>query len=279
VENRSPTEHTAPIGVFDSGVGGLTVARELVRRLPLERVLYVADQLHVPYGGRPLEQIRSFATSLSDHLFNNGAKRVVMACNISSATALDRVRERFGADRVLGVIEHGARAAIAATKNGRIGVLATQGTVATSAYTKALHALDPHARVVEIACPRFVPLIEKNELEGAEAEDAAHEYLGPLLAASTDTIILGCTHYPFLSPLLERLAKERALFVDPACATVDALARNLAERGSTAEMKSELPHRLATTGDVEIFRNQLKVFWPDLRGEVSVEHLTDAVFA
>ena len=278
MENRGQPEHTAPIGVFDSGVGGLTIARELVRRLPYEHVLYVADQLHVPYGGRPLEEIRSFATALSDHLFINGAKRVVMACNISSATALDRVRERFGADRVLGVIEHGARAAIEATKTGRIGILATQGTVATTAYSKHIHALAVEARVFEITCPRFVPFVERNELDSAATEAAAREYLAPLLAERTDTIVLGCTHYPFLLPLLQRVAGERVSFVDPARATVDALEKNLGQGGSAALERSSLPHRLETTGDVEIFRNQLKIFWPELRDDARVEPLTADVF-
>lgn len=273
------TEPSAPIGVFDSGVGGLTVARELARRLPRERVVYVADQLHVPYGGRPLDEIRSFATALSDHLFMNGAKRVVMACNISSATALDRVRERFGAERVVGVIDHGARAAIETTKSGRVGVLATQGTVATTAYTRTIQALARDARVVEVACPRFVPLIEKNVLDGPEAIDAAEEYLRPLLAERTDTIVLGCTHYPFLLPLLRRIAGEAIHFIDPASATIDALARNLEERGLSATEKNELPHRLTTTGDAEIFRAQLKIFWPDLSAPAVVEQLTAAVFA
>lgn len=279
MQNVGPFDHTAPIGVFDSGVGGLTVARELARRLPNERVFYVADQLHVPYGGRPLDEIRSFATALSDHLFISGAKRVVMACNISSATALDRVRERFGADRVLGVIEHGARAAVGATKSGRIGVLATQGTVATTAYSRTIHALANDARVFEVACPRFVPLVESNALEGEAAESAAREYLAPLLAERTDTIILGCTHYPFLLPLLHRVANDRVRFIDPAAATVDALEKNLAQRGLAAEEKNPLPHRLSTTGDPELFKNQLKIFWPELRGEAAIEALTADVFA
>jgi glutamate racemase len=258
------SEESAPIGVFDSGVGGLTVAREIVRRLPNERICYVADQLHVPYGGRPLEEIRSFAGSLSHHLFSGGAKVVVMACNISSATALERTRERFGAERVLGVIDYGAKAALRKTKSGKIGVLATQGTVATKAYTRTILGEEKDAAVIEVACPRFVPLVETDQRDGEAAERAAQEYLEPLLSSGTDTVVLGCTHYPFLLPVLEKVAAGRAVFVDPAGATVEALSALLERRNLLSGLRGEAAHRVSTTGELSLFRSQLKIFWPDL---------------
>lgn len=270
----------AAIGVFDSGVGGLTVAREIVRRLPREHIRYIADQLHVPYGGRPLEEIRGFAGALTAHFLGEGAKVVVMACNISSATALEDTRARFGAENILGVIEHGASAAISKTKSGKIGVLATQGTVATGAYTRTIHAQQKAAEVTEVACPLFVPLVESDQRDGASALAAAREYLTPLLSAGTDTIVLGCTHYPFLLPVLERVAEGRATFVDPAGATVDALTRLLEKRSLLSRTRGELPHRLCTTGELALFRSQLRIFWPDLAEQNFVaDQLTPDLFA
>ena len=259
-----PAAAHGPIGLFDSGVGGLTVARALARRLPRERLLYLADQAHVPYGGRPLPEIEGFAASLTGHLYEAGAKVVVMACNISSATAMGSVRRALGPGRVYGMIEAGARAALRDSR-GRIGVLATQGTVNTGAYPRALGG----ATVTQVACPRFVPLIEAGLMGSAEAKAACTESLRPLLEAQVDTIVLGCTHYPLLRDDLEAAASALGLsaqFVDPADELAVELELALARDGLLAASPSG-PHLFGTTGPLRTFLAQRATFAGDLPGE------------
>lgn len=246
-----------PIGMFDSGVGGLTVLAQLAASLPDEPVLYIADQANVPYGGRPLEQIRRFAASLSSTLVDRGCKAVVMACNISSATALESISTKYPKRPVLGMIDPGAAAAATTTRNGRIGVLATAGTVASRAYPNAFARMDSTLTVAQVACPHFVPLVERGATDGPEAEAACRLYLAPLLAERVDTIVLGCTHYPYLLPMLERCA-PRVRFVDPAVHVVRQLATHLSRRGVLAS-GPRTPHMLFTTGDLAVFRAQLEV--------------------
>jgi glutamate racemase len=256
---RPSDDPSAPIGLFDSGVGGLTVLSRIQKRLPNERFRYVADQVHVPYGDRPLAQIEELATALTEHLFESGAKAVVMACNISSATALEAARRRFGASRVLGVIEPGVRSALAVSDRRRIGVLCTSGTAKTRAYSQAIARLDSRAIVVEVACPRFVPLVEANQTESEQAFAAARCYLEPLIDARVDTVILGCTHYPFLLPALERAAEGRINFVDPSEATADQLAAMLGSSDLLA-VGPRSEDTLTTTGDSSAFATQAARF-------------------
>jgi len=226
-----PLHPSAPIGVFDSGLGGLTVVREILRRLPHERIVYVGDTAHVPYGGRPLEQVHGFAVGISRYLIESAhCKAIVMACNISSAVACDAVAELYPAMPVLGVIAPGARAAAARAAGDPIGVLATDGTVRSGAYARAIEAQRPGTPVTSIACPKFVPLVESGQTETPEAQDAAREYLSAATAPhGARVIILGCTHYPFLLPTLKRLAGPDVAFVDPAGETVRELGCRLAE--------------------------------------------------
>lgn len=255
----------APIGVFDSGVGGLSVAGEILRRLPAESVLYFADTAHVPYGGRPLAEVQGFALAICDFLVESGAKIVVMACNISSAVALPAARERHPDIPMLGVIEPGAAAALA-TGAKRIGVLATQGTVTSGAYTRTITAAEPAAEVVEVACPRFVPLVEAGETESVDARDAAREYLSPLAKAGCQAIILGCTHYPFLLPILRRVAGELfgngalPAFVDPAQETTREIGCLLSKGGLASLEGSQPAHRYFVSGDVDRFEAQGSAF-------------------
>lgn len=265
VAGRAPALHAdAPIGLYDSGVGGLTVLAAIARRLPDERFVYIADQAHVPYGGRPLSEIRRFAGSLARYLFDRDCKMAVMACNVSSATALDDVEGVVGPDHVLGVIHPGSRAAAQATKTGAIGVLATAGTVASGAYPRAVAALDGALAVHQVACPRFVPLVEAEETESADAEDAARAYLGPLIEAGVDTVVLGCTHYPFLLPALRRVAPHLT-FVDPAEETADEVVRRLTATGRVCpppHPPGPPRHLLLTTGSPAAFAAQLDRFAP-----------------
>ena len=254
-----------PIGVFDSGVGGLSVAKEFLKLLPNEPLLYFADTAHVPYGGRPLDEVQGFALAICDYLVGRGAKMIVMACNISSAVALAPARERYPDIPVLGVIAPGVNAALHAGAR-RIGVLATQGTVSSGAYSATAAAIDSSVPVIENACPRFVPLVEAEETESTEALDAARTYLEPLARAGCDSIILGCTHYPFLLNALTREAKDlfpmdkQPVFIDPAGATVAAAGLILSEGGLCAPTGALTQHRYCTSGEREKFAHQGPVF-------------------
>ena len=257
----------APIGMFDSGVGGLTVVAALARRRPAERVLYLADQGHVPYGGRDLDEIRGFARGITAMLARQRVKAVVMACNISSATTWPEIAGMYGEQRAFGMVVPGATTAVAASKVGCVGVLATAGTVASGAYTAAIHRLDPSLRVVEVPCPKFVPLVESGDTHGAAAYAAAREYLEPIEAAGCDTVVLGCTHYPYLLDALRGVARSSVHFVDPAEAVADALVsaldgQDLAATGPTG------PHRLLTTGDPVHFAQQVPRFLPGDPAEI-----------
>lgn len=226
---RLASESPLVIGIRDSGVGGLTVARCIQDALPHAQLLYFADTAHVPYGGREPEEVRFFALSIADFLINRGAQIVVFACNTSSAVALEAARETLPVP-VVGTIHPGARAAVAQTSNNCIGVLATQATVESQVYTRSIQDLNSHHRVLEIACPDFVPLVEDEQTESAAARDAAVRYLQPLVEFGADTVVLGCTHYPLLLPVLQMAARQlnapHLQFVDPAQAVAQEV-RNL----------------------------------------------------
>lgn len=240
------------IGVFDSGLGGLSVAARILDQLPDERIIYFADNAHVPYGERQLEEIREFATAISGFLIERGAKAIVMACNMSSAVALDSVRELYPDTPVLGVIRPGARAAVRKSNGGAIGVLATTGTVKSGAYTKSIQALDPAMRVIEQPCPKFVPLVESGRAETKEAEVAASEYAGPLIDAGISTAILGCTHYPFLRKAIALSFGPNVTIIDPSEETVEELQKLLCERGLEAE-DAPGEHLFYTSGEQQNF--------------------------
>lgn len=207
------------IGVFDSGLGGLTCVREIFRQNPNASVIYVADIAHVPYGGRPLAEVKQFALGITRYLVEEGADAVLMACNMSSAVALHDARRAHPEIPVFGVIEAGARSAVRLGRS-QIGVLATAGTVMSRGYVRAIQAAAPGTSVLQTACPRFVPLIESGQLDGREVEEAARDYLQPGLKAGVQVFILGCTHYPLLMPTLMRLTPPDVMFVDPAAEAV-----------------------------------------------------------
>ena len=238
----------SPIGIFDSGFGGLTVAKRVIERSPRECITYVADQIHVPYGERSPREIRSFALGIAEFLIRRGAKLVIMACNMSSATAVRAARELFPDTPIIGVLEAGARSAARIASGGPIGVIATTGTVSTGAYTKALRQLLPEAVVLEQACPRFVPLVEAGKCSSPEAEAAARGYVEPLLAAGCRTLILGCTHYPFLMDVIRRVAGPEVAIVDPAEETAAEAADILHEAGLANSADAVPEHVYLTTG-------------------------------
>ncbi len=242
----------SPIGIFDSGLGGLSVAAELVKLLPNERIIYFADNAHVPYGERPLDEIRHFALQITQFLADRGAKAVVMACNMSSAMALEPAREAHPDLPILGVINPGAKAAVDISDGGPIGVLATTGTVNSKAYVHAIARFDPDARVIQQACPRLVPLVEQGRAESEEAEAAVRGYVAPLLDKGCKTIILGCTHYPFLGDQIRSAAGSDVAVVDPAEETVRTLKNILLERGMQGD-RLTTPHAFYTSGGTPEF--------------------------
>jgi glutamate racemase len=226
----------AGIGVFDSGVGGLTVARSLTKRLPGEEIVYLGDTARVPYGSKSAETVLRYSKMATDFLVAQGVKMVVIACNTASAFAIDALREQLPLP-VLGVIEPGAKAAVAATRTGRIGIIGTLGTVRSGCYPRAIAALDPHMHVTARACPLLVPLAEEGWLDDDIAAAVARRYLGELAreAPELDTLVLGCTHYPLLRPLLGRVAHEvfghDIVLVDSADTMAESAHEELARRG------------------------------------------------
>lgn len=210
------------IGVRDSGVGGLTVARRVRETCPASPLLYFADTAHVPYGDRSPQEVRHYALSIAGFLIERGAQIVVFACNTTSAYALEAARQRFSVP-IVGVIEPGARVA-AAQASGPIGVLATQATVQSGVYSRVIREASPQTPVLEVGCPKFVPLVEGEQTTSDAAYRAAEEYLAPLRRAGADTVVLGCTHYPLLLPTL-RAVWPAARFIDPAEAVAREVAR------------------------------------------------------
>jgi glutamate racemase len=224
-DSASVTSMIAPIGIFDSGVGGLTVLRELNRQLPHESIVYVGDTARLPYGDRTPEEILQFVREIMTWMMTQGVKMVMMACNTSSALALEQVQQEFPIP-ILGLIHPGARAAAKAGQ--RIGVIATPATVASDAYRQAILEVDATKQVWQVGCPQFVPLIEGDRLQDPETTEVAKTYLQPLLAANIDTLIYGCTHYPHLEPVFKTFLPAAINRVDPAHSMVRAAAKELA---------------------------------------------------
>ena len=204
-----------PIGVFDSGIGGLTVVAALRALLPNESIFYLGDTARVPYGGKSAATVQRYSLEIAEMLLRENAKTVVIACNTASALALPRLEETLPVT-VTGVILPGARAAIAQTRSGHIGVIGTRATIASGAYERALRSLDPQVRVTARACPLLVPLIEEGWLESSITDEIILQYLAPLLDDGVDTLVLGCTHYPLLRNAIARLAGDKIALVDSA---------------------------------------------------------------
>jgi glutamate racemase len=241
-----------PIGIFDSGAGGLTVLHECLVTLPHEDFVYLGDGARCPYGPRPREEIQRFSHEIASYLQDVGVKLIVAACNSATAAALPQLQERLTVP-IVGVLAPEAHAAVQATRNRRIGVLATEATVASGRYTQAIRTLDAGAQVVATACPRLVPLIET----GAPTEEidaAVREYARPLKVEGVDTVILGCTHYPLIRPVLERVFGRTTTLVFSAEETAREVAETLDRKGIASEPSREGSTRFLTTGRPEEFR-------------------------
>lgn len=244
------------IGIFDSGVGGLTVLRELYRQLPHESILYFGDTARLPYGTRPAAEILQFVREILSWMVSSEVKMVIMACNTSSALALEAVQAEFDLP-ILGVILPGARAAV--HKGKRIGVIATPATAASNAYRRAILEMDSDCHVWQVGCPEFVPLIEQNRIQDAYTYEVAREYLAPLVQQQIDTLVYGCTHYPHLEPVLRSLLPRTVKLVDPAVHVVAAAAQELEMLG-LRNSQSPKPTRFCVSGCSEQFA-QLSMQW------------------
>lgn len=220
----------SPIGVFDSGIGGLTVVRALMERLPFEHIYYFGDTARVPYGVKSVETIAHYTTQIAQFLLERRVKLLIIACNTMAAVAADVVHD-LSAAPVLDVIEAGAVSALAATRSRRIGIIGTPTTINSNAYSRAIHRLEPDARLFSQACALFVPLVEEGWLDHPVTRLTAQEYLKPVLAEHIDTLVLGCTHYPLLKPLLQEVVGPQVTLVDSAEAMADKTAALLSELG------------------------------------------------
>jgi glutamate racemase len=243
----------APIGIFDSGFGGLTVARAVIDQLPHESVLYLGDTARQPYGPKPIREVREYALECLDHLVDQGVKLLVIACNSASAAVLRDARERYPVP-VVEVIYPATRRAVAASRTGRIGVICTRATAESMAYDDAFAAA-PHIELSTRACPQFVEFVEAGVTSGPELLEVAHGYLDPLTEHGIDTLILGCTHYPLLTGVISYVMGEQVTLVSSAEETAKDVYRTLVRRGLERDPRLGAPvHEFLTTGDPEEFQ-------------------------
>ncbi len=259
----------APIGIFDSGVGGLTVARAILDQLPNESILYIGDTARGPYGPRPLAEVRDFSLETLDFLVEQGVKALVIACNTASAAMLRDARERYSVP-VIEVIQPAVRRAVAATRSGKVGVIGTRATIDSQAYLDAFAAA-PQLQITSTAFPKFVEFVERGETSGEAITQVAREYLAPMIAADVDTLVLGCTHYPLLTGVISYVMGNGVSLVSSAEETAKDLYRVLVEGSLLRSSGSPAPtHRFLATGDAKAFEGLARRF---LGPEVgSVQH-------
>lgn len=265
--NLSPEQHPhtvsipgelqrSKIGVFDSGAGGLTVLRELYRQLPNESIVYFGDTARLPYGIRSQAEILQFVRDILVWMLKQDVKMVMMACNTSSALALEAVRSEFDIP-ILGIILPGARAAVQVGR--RIGVIATPATANSNAYRQAIQEIDPMAQVWQMGCPEFVPLVESNRIRDPYTHQVAQEYLAPLLEQQIDTLIYGCTHYPYLAPIIKSIVPRSVKLIDPAVYLVQSAAQELEMLGIRST-RPAVPTQFYVSGCPNTF-SQLSIQW------------------
>lgn len=242
-----------PIGIIDSGVGGLTVMDELLKRMPNEQFLYIGDDARCPYGNRSPEEVVTFTHELISALHDFGVKLVVIACNTATAFALEHVRSRFDFP-IIGVIEPGARTAVEKSKSKQIVVLGTSGTVKSKAYDEAILALSPEASVHGLACPEFVPIVERGVYKLEEADRVVEKTLAPLASKTFDAVILGCTHFPLLSHFIYKHLPAGVQLITSGSATADTAIRILEERQLQRSVSTDRQSKFYTTGHPEHFK-------------------------
>jgi glutamate racemase len=251
-ERRTTDERSAaPIGVFDSGLGGLTVAHAIMRQLPAESLIYFGDTARVPYGPKSPDTVRRYSREISAFLIEQGVKAIVVACNTATAHALPTLRDELDVP-VIGVVEPGARAAVRATRTGHIGVIGTAGTIRSQAYDRAIRAENPEVRVTTLACPLFVPMVEEGWVDHEATHLIAEEYLAPFVKDPIDTLVLGCTHYPLLKPVIGEIVGRSVRLIDSAEETALDARRMLAANDLTA-IDREGAYRFIASDDPQQF--------------------------
>ena len=256
-----------PIGIFDSGVGGLTVARAIIDQLPNESIIYFGDTARGPYGPRALAEVRSFALEIMDRMIESGVKAIVIACNTASAAMLRDARERYSIP-VIEVIQPAVRRAVSATRSGKVGVIGTRTTIDSKAYEDAFAAA-PQLELITQACPAFVDFVERGETSGAEVTKAAEGYLKPLKDKGIDTLVLGCTHYPLLTGVISYVVGNEVTLVSSADETAKDLYRVLVERNLLRDSSSKPTHKFIASGDPESFAKLARRFLGPEVGSVS----------
>ena len=265
----SASQPHSPIGVFDSGIGGLTVVRALLQQLPHENILYFGDTARVPYGVKSAQTIEQYALQITDFLLERQVKLLIVACNTMAAVAAAAIRSRSPVP-VLDVIEVGAQVAVHSTRNRRIGVIGTLTTIGSGAYDRAIHGHDPDMAIHSQACPLFVPLVEEGWLNHPVTLLTAQEYLTPVLAKKIDTLVLGCTHYPLLQPLLQKVVGSTIRLVDSAHAIATQAAEQLNQLGLLNPAEHSAGHRFFVTDVPQRFQAVGESFLGQALGEVSV---------
>ena len=249
---------SAPIGIFDSGVGGLTVARAIIDQLPGESILYLGDTARGPYGVRPLAQVRTYALEIMDQLVAAGVKAIVIACNTASAAMLRDARERYQIP-VIEVIQPAVRRAVSATRSGKVGVIGTNATIESKAYLDAFAAA-PQLSITSKACPLFVEFVENGKTTGDEITKIAQDYLAQMKTAQIDTLVLGCTHYPLLTGVISYVMGNDVTLVSSAEETAKDLYRTLVEANLLNDQGAQVSHRFVATGDPDKFATLAKRF-------------------
>jgi glutamate racemase len=255
---RAMVNRNAPIGIFDSGVGGLTVARAIIDQLPGESILYIGDTARGPYGPRPLAEVRSFALEIMDQLVTAGVKAIVIACNTASAAMLRDARERYSIP-VIEVIQPAVRRAVSATRSGKIGVIGTNATIESKAYLDAFAAA-PQLQITSKACPLFVEYVEQGKTSGDEITKIAQDYLTQMQDEKIDTLVLGCTHYPLLTGVISYVMGNEVTLVSSAEETAKDLYRTLVEADLLNTVGSKVDHRFVATGDSASFATLARRF-------------------
>jgi glutamate racemase len=251
-------EASGPIGIFDSGVGGLSVLRAIRAEMPAETLIYVGDQAHVPYGPRSAQQVRGFSEGITNYLLDQGAKLVVVACNTASAAALHYLRQHFPNTPFVGM-EPAVKPAAEHTRSGVVGVLATPATFQGALYASVLERFANGVTVLQDTCPGLVSEIEKGNLDGKETRSILEGALRPMIAQGIDTVVLGCTHYPFVIPLIERICGDDVRVIDPAPAVARQVRRILEGRGQRIRSRQSAPITFCTTGEPTSLSEFLRV--------------------
>lgn len=254
-------DRNAPIGVFDSGVGGLTVAREIMRQIPNESIIYFGDTARVPYGSKSKETIITYSRQIVQFLLTKKVKAVVVACNTASAFALETLQEEFDIP-MLGVVKPGAKVAAETTVNGRVGVIGTLGTVSSGIYRQYIHDLNGDIEVFSKACPLFAPLVEEGWLEDPVTQEIARRYLEELKQEKIDTLVLGCTHYPLIRKTVQRIMGSEVNLVNPAYETAISLRGVLQEQGLANEDSVYVKHKFYVSDGAEKFKSFANTILP-----------------